>query len=141
MVLEADGEVGLDMLDMVLMQEDLANATMPLGPIGISQALQHPLAESKTDIELASSVTRNAACLFDNQRACGRENKLGASTAAVNAIGASLQCFGGNGFIKVYGIFALYPFAWLFKTALINNEMVLNFIVKKVWACRVFINS
>ncbi len=112
-----------------------------LVPIGISQALQRSLAESKTDIELASSVTRNAACLFDNQRACGRENKLGASTAAVNAIGASLQCFGGNGFIKEYVIFALYPFARLLKTAPLNNEMVLNFIAKKVWAYRVFMNS
>ncbi len=104
------------------------------GPIGAYQALQHPLAKGKTDIELASLMTRKAACLFDSQVACGEEAnmaKFGASTAAVNAIDASLQCFGGNGFTKEYGIFDLYPFARLLKTAPLNNEMVLNFIAEK----------
>ena len=103
-------------------------------PIGAYQSLQHPLAKGKTDIELASLMTRNAACLFDSQVACGEEAnmaKFGASTAAVNAIDASLQCFGGNGFTKEYGIFDLYPFARLLKTAPLNNEMVLNFIAEK----------
>jgi len=104
------------------------------GPIGAYQALQHPLAKGKTEIELASLMTRKAAWLFDNKQGCGEEAnmaKLAASGAAVNAIDASLQCFGGNGFTKEYGIFDLYPFARLLKTAPLNNEMVLNYIAEK----------
>ena len=103
-------------------------------PIGAYQALQHPLAKGKTEIEMASLMTRKAAWLFDNKRRCGEEAnmaKLAASCAAVNAIDASLQCFGGNGFTKEYGIFDLYPFARLLKTAPLNNEMVLNFIAER----------
>jgi acyl-CoA dehydrogenase len=103
-------------------------------PIGAYQALQHPLAKGKTEIELASLMTRKAAWLFDNKQRCGEEanmSKLAASGAAVNAIDASLQCFGGNGFTKEYGIFDLYPFARLLKTAPLNNEMVLNYIAER----------
>lgn len=103
-------------------------------PIGAYQALQHPLAKSKTEIELASLMTRKAAWLFDNKQRCGEEAnmaKLAASGAAVNAIDASLQCFGGNGFTKEYGIFDLYPLARLLKTAPLNNEMVLNYIAER----------
>ena len=79
-------------------------------------------------------MTRKAAWLFDNKQRCGEEAnmaKLASSGAAVNAIDASLQCFGGNGFTKEYGIFDLYPFARLLKTAPLNNEMVLNYIAER----------
>jgi len=104
------------------------------GPIGAYQALQHPLARSKAEIEMASLMTRKGACLFDRRLPCGEEAnmaKLGASTAATNAIDASLQCFGGNGFTREYGIFDLYPFARLLKVAPLNNEMVLNNIAER----------
>jgi acyl-CoA dehydrogenase len=103
-------------------------------PIGAYQALQHPLAKSKTEVELASLMTRKGAWLFDNGQPCSEETnmaKFGASSAAVNAIDASLQCFGGNGFTKEYGIFDLYPFARLLKVAPLNNEMVLNNIAER----------
>ena len=104
-------------------------------PIGAYQALQHPLAKGKTEIELASLMTRKAAWLFDKKQPCGEESnmaKLAASTAATNAVDASLQCFGGNGFTKEYGIFDIYPFVRLLKTAPLNNEMVLNYISEHV---------
>ena len=103
-------------------------------PIGAYQALQHPLAKSKTEVELASLMTRKSAWLFDNGRPCSEDTnmaKFGASSAAVNAIDASLQCFGGNGFTKEYGIFDLYPFARLLKVAPLNNETVLNNIAER----------
>lgn len=104
-------------------------------PIGAYQALQHPLARAKTEVEMASLMTRKASWLFDRRLPCGEEAnmaKLGASTAAVNAVDASLQCFGGNGFTKEYGIFDIYPMVRLFKTAPLNNEMVLNYIGEHV---------
>lgn len=105
------------------------------GPIGAYQALQHPLAKAKTEIEMASLMTRKAAWLFDQRLPCGAESnmsKYAAAEAAMHAIDASLQCFGGNGFTKEYGIFDLYPIARLMKTAPLNSEMVLNFIAEHV---------
>ncbi len=105
------------------------------GPIGAYQALQHPLAKAKTEIEMASLMTRKAAWLFDQRLPCGAESnmsKYAAAEASMHAIDASLQCFGGNGFTKEYGIFDLYPIARLMKTAPLNSEMVLNFIAEHV---------
>ncbi|MGK2914271.1 MAG: acyl-CoA dehydrogenase family protein [Porticoccaceae bacterium] len=105
------------------------------GPIGTYQALQHPLAKGKTEIEMASLMTRKAAWLFDCGEPCGAESnmaKYAAAEAAMHAIDASLQCFGGNGFTKEYGIFDLYPIARLLKTAPLNSEMVLNYIGEHV---------
>jgi acyl-CoA dehydrogenase len=58
--------------------------------------------------------------------------KLAASQAGVNAVDASVQCFGGNGFTQEYGILDLYPLVRLTKTAPVNNEMILNYIAEHV---------
>ncbi len=105
------------------------------GPIGAYQALQHPLAKAKTEIEMVSLMTRKASWLFDRGEHCGAEAnmaKCASSEATINAVDASLQCFGGNGFTKEYGIFDIYPMVRLFKTAPLNNEMVLNYIAEYV---------
>lgn len=104
-------------------------------PIGAYQALQHPLAKAKTEIEMASLMTRKAAWLFDKGMPSAAEAnmaKCAAAEAAIHAVDASLQCFGGNGFTKEYGIFDIYPMVRLFKTAPLNNEMVLNYIGEHV---------
>jgi acyl-CoA dehydrogenase len=104
-------------------------------PIGAYQALQHPLAKAKTEIEMASLMTRKAAWLFDKGEASAAEAnmaKCAAAEASIHAVDASLQCFGGNGFTKEYGIFDIYPMVRLFKTAPLNNEMVLNYIGEHV---------
>jgi acyl-CoA dehydrogenase len=100
-------------------------------PIGAYQALQHPLAKAKTEIEMAALISRKAAWMFDKGEPCGAESnmaKFAAAEAACHAVDASLQCFGGNGFTKEYGIFDIYPLARLLKTIPLNNEMVLNYI-------------
>jgi acyl-CoA dehydrogenase len=105
------------------------------GPIGAYQALQHPLARAKTEIEMAALMSRQAAWLFDKGEPCGAESnmaKFAAAEAACHAVDASLQCFGGNGFTREYGIFDIYPMARLLKTIPLNNEMVLNYISEYV---------
>ncbi|HBD12727.1 MAG TPA: acyl-CoA dehydrogenase [Porticoccaceae bacterium] len=104
-------------------------------PIGAYQALQHPLARAKTEIEMAALMSRQAAWLFDRELPCGAESnmaKFAAAEAACHAVDASLQCFGGNGFTKEYGIFDIYPMARLLKTIPLNNEMVLNYVAEYV---------
>jgi len=105
------------------------------GPIGAYQALQHPLAKARTEIELAALMTYKAAWLFDQGQPCGPEAnmaKLAGSEACIKAVDASLQCFGGNGFTKEYGIFDLFPVARLMRTIPFNNEMIHNYIAEHV---------
>ena len=127
--------VGLGRYALSRAVEYASERTVFKGPIGAYQALQHPLARAKTDLEAASLLTHKAACLFDQGKPCAGEAnmaKLAASEACVNAVDAALQCFGGNGYTKEYGIFDLYPIARLMKTIPFNNEMVLNYIGEHV---------
>tara|TARA_R110002111_G_scaffold73018_4_gene116924 strand:- start:27279 stop:28439 length:1161 start_codon:yes stop_codon:yes gene_type:complete len=104
------------------------------GPIGAYQGLQHPLAAAKTQVELASLMTKQAAWLFDNKKSAGEASsmaKIAAADAGMQAVDASLQCFGGNGFTHDYGLYDMYSVVRLLKTAPINKEMLLNYIAEK----------
>jgi acyl-CoA dehydrogenase len=104
------------------------------GPIGAYQGLQHPLAEGKTQIELASLMTKQAAWLFDNKKSAGEASsmaKVAAADAGIKAVDSALQCFGGNGFTDDYGLYDMYSIVRLLKTAPINREMLLNYIAEK----------
>lgn len=104
-------------------------------PIGAYQGLQHPLASARTDIEIASLMTLKAAWIFDQGREAGEfanMAKLAAADAAIKAVDIAIQCHGGNGFTKEYGIFDLYPMVRLLKTAPLNREMILNYIGEHV---------
>ena len=104
-------------------------------PIGAYQGLQHPLASARTDVEMASLMTLKAAWIFDQGREAGEfanMAKLAAADAGIKAVDTALQCHGGNGFTKEYGIFDLYPLVRLLKTAPLNREMILNYIGEHV---------
>jgi acyl-CoA dehydrogenase len=104
-------------------------------PIGAYQGLQHPLASAHTDIEIASLMTLKAAWTFDQGREAGEfanMAKLAAADAGIKAVDTAIQCHGGNGFTKAYGIFDLYPLVRLLKTAPLNREMILNYIGEHV---------
>jgi len=104
-------------------------------PIGAYQGLQHPLASARTDVEMASLMTLKAAWIFDQGREAGEfanMAKLAAADAGIKAVDTAVQCHGGNGFTKEYGIFDLYPLVRLLKTAPLNREMILNYIGEHV---------
>lgn len=104
------------------------------GPIGAYQGLQHPLAEAKTQVELASLMARQAAWLVDNDKPAGEVSsmaKIAAADAGIKAVDASIQCFGGNGFTNDYGLYDMYSVVRLLKTAPINREMLLNYVAEK----------
>ena len=104
-------------------------------PIGAYQGLQHPLASARTDVEMASLMTLKAAWTFDQGREAGEfanMAKLAAADAGIKAVDTAVQCHGGNGFTREYGIFDIYPFVRLLKTAPLNREMILNYIGEHV---------
>lgn len=72
-------------------------------PISTHQAISHPLAEVKIDIELARNMTFRAASDFDSGRDCGASAnyaKFAAARAAVKSVDRAIQTHGGNGFAK-----------------------------------------
>jgi acyl-CoA dehydrogenase len=101
-------------------------------PIGAYQAVQHPLARAKTEQESARLLCYKAAWLFDSGAPATEVEhyanmaKLKASEMVVEAVDAAIQTHGGAGFVRGHHLVSLWGRARLFKTAPINNEMVLN---------------
>ncbi|MHA1114473.1 MAG: acyl-CoA dehydrogenase family protein [Alphaproteobacteria bacterium] len=104
-------------------------------PIGSHQGLQHPLAESHTEIEMATLMMRKAAWAYDKGLPAGAESnmcKFFGAEAAIKAVDRAVQCFGGNAYTKEYGIFDIYPVVRLMRTAPVNREVILSYIGEKV---------
>ena len=107
-------------------------------PIGAYQAVQHPLARVRIAQEATRLMTHKAAWLFDRQAPpeevgyYANMAKYSGSELAVSAVDAAIQTLGGGGFIREHHLMELWSTARLFKTAPINNEMILNQIAEHV---------
>jgi alkylation response protein AidB-like acyl-CoA dehydrogenase len=103
-------------------------------PIGAHQAVAHPLAKSKVELELARLMTQKAAALWDagidDAGESANTAKYAAAEAAVHAVDAAIQTHGGNGLAQEYGVSDLWWLARLFRIAPLNSEMVLNHIAQ-----------
>ncbi|WP_424185302.1 acyl-CoA dehydrogenase family protein [Actinokineospora sp. G85] len=102
-------------------------------PIGAHQAVAHPLAHAKVELELAKLMTQKAAALFDSgdDMAAGEAAnmaKYAAGEAVVKAVDAAVQTHGGNGLASEYGLGALVAASRLSRIAPVSREMILNFI-------------
>lgn len=108
----------------------------PFGkPIGSYQGVQHPLARAKAHVDAARLMAYCAARTFDAGGKAGPSAnmaKLLASEAGIEAVDAAIQFHGGYGFDEDYDIITLWPLVRLFKTAPLNNEMILNYIGEHV---------
>ena len=105
------------------------------GPIGAYQGIAHPLAEARTEIEMAGLMTYKAAWQFDAREPAGAASNMAkyyAAEASIKAVDIAVQTHGGNGFTKEYGIFDLHGVVRLMKTAPLNREMILNYIGEHV---------
>lgn len=104
-------------------------------PIGMNQAVAHPLAECWLRVEAAETMCLKAAALFDAGLPCGAESNaakfLGAE-AGYLACDQSLQAHGGFGYSREYHIERLWREVRLLRLAPVSQEMVLNFISNKV---------
>lgn len=104
-------------------------------PISTHQAISHPLAEVKIDIELARNMTFRAASDFDSGADCGASanySKFAAARAAVKSVDRAIQTHGGNGFVKDYRVSELFWPARLFRTAPVSEEMILNYVANNI---------
>jgi alkylation response protein AidB-like acyl-CoA dehydrogenase len=104
-------------------------------PIGAHQGLSHPLAQNYIEVELAKLMMQKAATLYDAGDDMGAAEsanmaKYAAGEASVRAVDQAVQCLGGNGLTKEYGIAAAVTLSRLARIAPVSREMVLNFVAQ-----------
>jgi alkylation response protein AidB-like acyl-CoA dehydrogenase len=102
-------------------------------PIGSHQAIAHPLAQSKIEIELARLMTQKAAALYDAGDDMGAGEaanmaKYAAAEAACDAADRAVQAHGGNGITQEYGMAGLLVATRAGRIAPVSREMILNFV-------------
>ncbi|MBQ7805752.1 acyl-CoA dehydrogenase family protein [Rhodococcus sp. (in: high G+C Gram-positive bacteria)] len=109
-----------------------ARERAPWGPpIGSYQAVSHPLAKAKAQLEAARAMNQRAAESFDRGEEAGDDANMAkylASEAAYAAVDAAIQTHGGSGFDEDTDIITLYPMIRILRVAPLNNEMILNYI-------------
>jgi alkylation response protein AidB-like acyl-CoA dehydrogenase len=115
---------------------EYAKARAPFGqPIGSYQAVQHPLALAKANMEAAREVMYAAAAEYDAGADAGTKAnmaKLLASRAALEAVEAAIQTHGGHGFVIDSDVVTVWPMIRVLQIAPLNNESILNFIGERV---------
>ena len=104
-------------------------------PIGANQGVQFPIAQAHMAVEAASLMRFKAAVLFDAHQKCGAEANMAkylSAEAAWQAANACLDSFGGYGFVAEADVERKFREARLFKTAPINQNLVMAFVGQHV---------
>lgn len=102
-------------------------------PIGQFQAVQHPLADSLTEIELARLMTYKAAWMQDRGEDCALPASMAkyfASEAAFRTTDRGMRVLAGYGFTMEYNMQRYYRDIRQLIFAPITNEMSRNFIAQ-----------
>jgi acyl-CoA dehydrogenase len=104
-------------------------------PIGTNQGVQFPIARAHTAVEAAALMRDKAASLFDAAEPCGPEANMAkflAAEAAWEAGNACIDCHGGYGYAEEYDVERKFRECRLYKTAPINNNLVLAYVGEHV---------
>lgn len=102
-------------------------------PIGSHQAIAHPLAQSRIELELARLMMQKAAFLYDagDDTAAGEAAnmaKYAAAEAGAHAVDQAVHTLGGNGLTSEYGLASLLTASRVGRIAPVSREMILNFV-------------
>jgi alkylation response protein AidB-like acyl-CoA dehydrogenase len=104
-------------------------------PIGANQGVQFPIAKSHMAVETAQLMRDKAAALFDAGEPCGAEANMAkylAAEAAWEAGNACIDAHGGYGFAEEYDVERKFRECRLYKTAPVNNNLVLAYVGQHV---------
>ena len=104
-------------------------------PIGAHQAIAHPLAQGKIELEMAKLMMQKAATLYDAGDDWGAAEpanmaKYAAAEACVKIVDQAVQSMGGSGLTTEYGVAPLLSLARIARVAPVSREMVLNFVAQ-----------
>src|SRR6266849_4978971 len=104
-------------------------------PIGANQGVQFPIAKAHMAIEAADLMRTKAAKLFDAGLRSGPEANMAkylAAEAAWDAANACIDAHGGYGYAEEYDVERKFREARLYKTAPINNNLVMAYVGEHV---------
>ncbi len=104
-------------------------------PIGANQGVQFPIARAHMSVEAAALMRNKAAALFDASAPCGPEANMAkflAAEAAWEAGNACIDCHGGYGYAEEYDVERKFRECRLYKTAPVNNNLVLAYVGEHV---------
>jgi acyl-CoA dehydrogenase len=104
-------------------------------PIGMTQGVAFPLADSLARLDAAELILRKATWLYDKGLPCGREANMAkylCADAGFDAADRALQTHGGMGYSEEYNISRFFRESRLMKIAPVSQEMILNFLASKV---------
>jgi alkylation response protein AidB-like acyl-CoA dehydrogenase len=97
------------------------------------QAIAHPLAKAKIEVDLAAMMTAKAAWLHENGFPAAEASnvaKYAAAEAALAAVDHVIQLHGGNGLSAEYGLMPQWGLARLLRIAPVSREMTLNYVAQ-----------
>ena len=103
-------------------------------PIGMNQAIQHPLADIWMQLQAAELMTYKAAALYDAGRPCGLESnasRILAGRAAYDASFRAVRTHGGFGFAKEYHVERYFRESIMNFIAPVSEELILCHIAEK----------
>lgn len=133
-IMTAANAIGLGRRALAQAAEYARERTVWSAPIGSHQAISHPLAQAKIEIELAALMTRKACWLYDaGARGAGEASnmaKYAAAEAAIHAVDSAIQTHGGNGVALEYGLTEMWWGARTMRIAPVSREMVLNYVAE-----------
>ncbi|MVU80800.1 acyl-CoA dehydrogenase [Nocardia sp. ET3-3] len=103
-------------------------------PIGSHQAIAHPLAAARIELEAAKLMTEKALRLYDLGRDDGQYSNMAKLTgvdAGLACLDAAIQTHGGNGVAVEYHLSNYWFLLRMLKIGPVSKEMILNFIAER----------
>jgi acyl-CoA dehydrogenase len=104
-------------------------------PIGMNQAIAHPLAQAHVQLGAAWQVAQYAAWRYDNGLDCGEaanSAKYLAAEAGFFAADRAVQTLGGMGYATEYHVERYFREARVMRIAPVSQEMTLNYVAQQV---------
>tara|TARA_Y100001934_G_scaffold121268_1_gene148299 strand:+ start:188 stop:1354 length:1167 start_codon:yes stop_codon:yes gene_type:complete len=104
-------------------------------PIGMNQAIQHPLAVNWMELESAHLMVLKAATLYDAGKSCGAEAnsaKYLAAEAGLRACQRSVLTHGGMGYAREFHVERYLREIQIPVIAPISQELIKSFIAERV---------
>jgi acyl-CoA dehydrogenase len=104
-------------------------------PIGMNQAIQHPLAKNWMELEAAWLMVMRAAWQYDQNMPCGpaaNSAKYLAAEAGFRACEQAVMTHGGFGYAKEYHVERYLRESLIPRIAPISPQLILSFVAEKV---------
>ena len=104
-------------------------------PIGMNQAISHPLADAWTQLEAADLLWQKAAWDYDRGERSGagaNAAKIRAAEAGFYACDRAMQTLGGFGYAREFHVERYWREARLMLIAPVSQEMALNYLAERV---------